>query len=173
MKYIRVDAAPTELLDTETVVRLPNFMKEIELSKFQRGNRKVTTANMIRTTLIEIANKYDPTFEIYREFNASLYDGLAFDGDFGYSALILKIIAAVRPGIIDASLHRDIAEIAKQQQFEIIYFEAPDYKYSGAFTKYDIEQFDGPSIIKPPKSRTRQKYNTNTEKNADMQLNKE
>lgn len=166
MEYTLVKPDASFIAEDDSVqVFFPNFMPEVLKSKFQRGQRKLTTAAMLRLTLIDIADKYDPTFEVYRQFAPVNYEGLPFNSDEEYSQIIVRIIKEIRPNIIDAAIMQQIREAPRGTK--LIYFVAEDLIHTKAFMDAKIPM-KASQNTKSPQGKKNKGYNRIIQNNTAL-----
>lgn len=137
LKYTVVQQAPSELPKGTMVIRQPDFLDEIrKVAKF-RGTSTVTTINYLRAIITEIAKKYAPLMNIYRDINLSLYRGLAYNTDEEVSAIMVNIIKTQKPELFDLAVQYQVNN--RPQAIKLIYFIAPDYTMTGSFMRQGID----------------------------------
>jgi hypothetical protein len=157
MQYKIIQPSNTSSLPKNAaVVYFPHFMEDIARSKPQRANRHLTTQAMLRLTLIDLAEKYDPSFEVYREFKAANYEGLLFKSEEEYSTIIVDILKRCRPNIIEAAIKQQLARLPKSTQ--LVYYIAEDLSFSHVLRDLGISMFVD-DTVKSSQSTKNKRYN--------------
>jgi hypothetical protein len=133
MQYIRVDKAPEKLKANETVIHKPNFLEEIKASKGRRGVDNVATVRSLRDALMAITDKYDNTINPYH-LKYHRYDNLMYEGDEGFAAIILRIIADNDLPLIDKAIEFEL--LKRKPDVDTVYYVSDDLNGSTAFIKH-------------------------------------
>lgn len=145
MHYIRVDEAPEKLKDNEMVIEKPNFMEHITANKAKRGVNSVATIRNIRDTLMAITNEYDQSINPYH-LKLQKYDNLVYEGDAGYSDIILRVIRDNNLPLIDRAVEKKLKE--RNPKIDTVYYVSPDIEGSAAFVSLGFSMKDAPKQTK-------------------------
>jgi len=132
MKYIRVDEAPLSLKNNELVLVKPDFMEEIVATRGRRGVVKTASIRAIRDVLMAITEKYDKTINPYH-LKLQHYENLMYDGDRGFSDLILKIIKELKLPLIERAIEFNLKN--RKTSVDTVYYVSQDLEDTAAFTR--------------------------------------
>lgn len=145
MHYIRIDEAPEKLKDNEMVIEKPNFMDHIVANKAKRGVNSVATIRNIRDTLMAITSEYDQTINPYH-LKLQKYDNLVYEGDAGYSEIILKVIRDNNLSLIDKAIEKELKR--RNPKVDTVYYVSPDIEGSAAFIGLGFSMKEAPKETK-------------------------
>jgi len=140
MEYIRVDKAPEKLKETEMVVSKPDFMEEIKATRGKRGVKNIVTIRNMRDTLMAITDKFDNTFNPYH-VKLTKYDNLMYDGDEGYSKIVLDVIRDNGLNLIEKAIEKQL--LSRSPKIKTVYYVSPDLEGSAAFISLGFNLGEG------------------------------
>jgi hypothetical protein len=106
--FIHVDAFDGTKSDNDLVISEPDFLEEIESCERFRGSFSKTTVNYLRSIASEFGNKYDKTFNPYRNIIPSDFQGIPFKTSTEVSKIIRDMFINSYPQIFKSYLESKI-----------------------------------------------------------------
>lgn len=154
-KFVIVDKAPETLRDGEYVINMPDFIPEIRAAAHRANDkRRLTASGHLRTIAQNIANAYDPDFNVLGKLKVHSFEGREYDSDETLSAIVLELLTRDYPIIFD----KYIEKMIQNRPFgtRLIYFTGPLSK-SGVFNRNGMDMLDEKDIdvylgLKPKKT---------------------
>jgi len=143
LQYFVIQETPTELRPNEMVVKKPDFMEEVINTRGRRGVIKAASVRSIRDIFMVITDKYDNTINPY---NLKLhdYENMMYDGDDGFSKLVLRIIKESNLPLIDKVVEFQLKN--RKPVIDTIYYVSEDMEGTSGFTKLGFTLGDNKAL---------------------------
>lgn len=145
MEYIRVDEAPEKLKNNEMVINKPDFLEEVKATRGKRGVKNIVTIRNLRDTFMVITDKYDNTINPYR-LKLQKYDNLTYEGDKGYSDIVLKVIKDNNLNLLNKAVEQQL--LKRDPKVDTVYYVSPDIEGSTAFISLGFSMKSGKKSLK-------------------------
>lgn len=153
-KFVVVDKVPENKPEGTYVVTMPDFITEIRSAAHRANDRKrLTASGHLRTIAQNIANAYDPEFNVLATLIVRTFEGREYDSDESLSKIVIELLERDYPVIFEKYLDKKI----KDRPFgtKLIYFVGP-LSRSGVFTRNGLDMMDEKDVdtylgLKPKK----------------------
>ena len=127
------------------VIEKPDFMEEIQANRKKRGVNSTATIRNIRDTFMSITDKYDNTINPYH-LKLQKFDNLVYEGDKGYSDIILKIIKDNDLPLVERVIEHELRN--RKPTVDTVYYVSPDLEGAKAFLSFGFSMKGGKKSTK-------------------------
>jgi hypothetical protein len=137
-KYVMVNEAPVDLRRDEYVVKMPDFMQEIEENAKKAPRSNNVGINHLRTVVGTIGMKYDPTLTAWniQPFN---YEARPYANWQEFSAMVLELLKEQHPSAIHGYIDAMIK--ARPHGTKLVYFVGP-FEWTTMFVRNGIDSIE-------------------------------
>lgn len=151
-KFTLVKEIPTSLRREEYLIKMPDFLEEIDenAKKAPRGGQ--VGMNHLRTIVGTIGTKYDPTLTAWN-IKPHSYDGRPYSSREELSSIVLELLKEQHPSAIHGYIDSKIKE--RPHGTKLIYFVGP-FEWTTMFIRNGIDQIESKDVdvylgLKPKK----------------------
>jgi len=137
-RFIIVKEEPKELPKGSIVIKMPDFMAELEANRQREGRSGHTAPTHLRYVIGSIGQKYDPELSAYT-IRPHLYEGRKYNNYQELSAIIVEMLRTQYPAIFDKYIDFQVRN--RPTNTNLIYFVG-DHLDTGSFTRNGIERLD-------------------------------